>query len=205
MNFTVSCRASGGRLTAEANSAELEEELFADTSAVQEALDHTISSHTVVTVEYLPGLPDLQLEGETRKDKSVILSCSLNDPGHPRASHFVWERDAVELDETSPRLTLPSLGLADEGTYSCMGVNTLGVGLSDSLQIEVSAGPTILAALEEETAAVVRYETSLICQLECSPQCGLEWMVDGQPIDDEEKYKVESVKVEEINQFTGIK
>ena len=38
-------------MTAEANSAELEEELFADTSALQETFDHTISSHTVVTVE----------------------------------------------------------------------------------------------------------------------------------------------------------
>ena len=47
-------------------------------------------------------------------------------------------RDGVELDETSSRLTLPSLGLTDEGTYSCTGVNTLGVGLSDSLQIEVT-------------------------------------------------------------------
>ena len=33
------------------SSDELEEELFADTSANQEALDQTISSHTVVTVE----------------------------------------------------------------------------------------------------------------------------------------------------------
>ena len=47
-------------------------------------------------------------------------------------------RDGVELEETSSRLTLPSLGLTDEGTYSCMGVNTLGVGLSESLQIEVT-------------------------------------------------------------------
>ena len=36
----------------EANSDGLEEELFADTSrTLQEAFDHTISSHTVVTVE----------------------------------------------------------------------------------------------------------------------------------------------------------
>jgi len=159
-------------------------------------------------VEYLPGTPDLQLEGETRKDESVILSCSLNDPGHPRASHFVWERDGVELDETSSSLTLPSLGLTDEGTYSCMGVNTLGVGLSDSLQIEVTAGPTILNALDEETSAVVGYETSLTCQLECSPRCGLEWLVDGQLVDEEEKYTVEEEIVEEEeekNQFTGVK
>lgn len=44
----------------------------------------------------------------------------------------------MELDETSSSLALTSLGLRDKGTYSCMGVNTLGVGLSDSLQIEVT-------------------------------------------------------------------
>ena len=42
---------SEGRLALEGSSDELEEDLFADTSAIQEALDHTISSHTVVTVE----------------------------------------------------------------------------------------------------------------------------------------------------------
>ena len=44
---------SGGKLAVEleASSDELEEELFADTSAIQEALDHSISSYTVVTVE----------------------------------------------------------------------------------------------------------------------------------------------------------
>ena len=44
---------SGGKLAEEleAGSDELEEELFADTSAIQEALDYAISSYTVVTVE----------------------------------------------------------------------------------------------------------------------------------------------------------
>ena len=69
------------------------------------------------------------------------------------------------------------------------------------------AGPTMLKALEEETAAVVGYETSLTCQMECSPLCGLEWLVDGQLVDDE-KYTVEEEIVQEekeINQFTGVK
>ena len=44
--------ADTSKFTVGANSAELEEQLFADTSdALQEAFDHTISSHTVVTVE----------------------------------------------------------------------------------------------------------------------------------------------------------
>ena len=71
------------------------------------------------------------------------------------------------------------------------------------------AGPTMLDTLEEETVAVVGYETSLTCQLECSPLCGLEWLVDGQLVgEEEEKYTVEEEIVEEeeeINQFTGVK
>ena len=71
------------------------------------------------------------------------------------------------------------------------------------------AGPTTLNALEEETVAVVGSETSLTCQLECSPLCGLEWLVDGQLVGEEkEKYTVVEEIVEEeeaINQFTGVK
>ena len=44
-------RVSEGRLAVEASSDKFKEDLFAETSAIQDALDHTISSHTVVTVE----------------------------------------------------------------------------------------------------------------------------------------------------------
>jgi len=44
----------------------MEEELFNDTLAYKDCI---ISSQTVVTVEYPPGAPDLQLKGETKKKK----------------------------------------------------------------------------------------------------------------------------------------
>ena len=47
-------------------------------------------------------------------------------------------RDEEELDETTSSLTLSSLELVDEGTFSCMGVNTIGHGMSDSLDVDVS-------------------------------------------------------------------
>ena len=56
----------------------------------------------------------------------------------------------MELDETSSSLTLPSLGLTDNGIYSCMGVNTLGDGLSDSLQIEVTGESVLLSTLPHD-------------------------------------------------------
>ena len=55
---------------------------------------------------------------------------------------------------------------------------------------------------------VVGSETRLTCQFECSPLCRLEWLVDGQLVDEEETYSVEEEIVEEekeINQFTGVK
>ena len=47
-------------------------------------------------------------------------------------------RDEEELDETTSSLTLSSLELVDKGTYSCMGVNTIGHGMSDSLDVDVT-------------------------------------------------------------------
>ena len=70
------------------------------------------------------------------------------------------------------------------------------------------AGPTLLDALEEETGVVVGSETRLTCQLECSPLCRLEWLVDGQLVVEEETHSVEEeiVKEEkEMNRFTGVK
>ena len=47
-------------------------------------------------------------------------------------------RDEEELDETTSSLTLSSLELVDKGTFSCMGVNTIGHGMFDSLDIDVT-------------------------------------------------------------------
>ena len=42
------------------------------------------------------------------------------------------------MDETTSSLTLSSLELVDKGTFSCMGVNTIGLGMPDSLDIDVT-------------------------------------------------------------------
>ena len=51
-------------------------------------------------------------------------------------------RNEKELDETTSSLTLSSLELVDKGTFSCMGVNTVGHGMSDSLDIDVTGEKT---------------------------------------------------------------
>merc|ERR1719187_170267 len=90
-----------------------------------------------------------------------------------------------------------------------MGVNTIGNGMSDSLDIEVTAGPTLLSEFDGSEVVVVGQETRLSCQLECSPLCGLEWLMDGQNVHNKEgKFKVEEEIIEEDkeqNLFSGVK
>ena len=72
-----------------------------------------------------------------------------------------------------------------------------------------AAGPTLLSEFDSSEVVVVGRETRLSCQLECSPLCGLEWLVDGQNVHNEEgKFKVEEEIIEEDkerNLFSGVK
>ena len=47
-------------------------------------------------------------------------------------------RDQKELEEVSSNLTLSELELEHEGSYSCAGVNILGVGQEDVFMLEVA-------------------------------------------------------------------
>ena len=38
----------------------------------------------------LPGEPVLDVEGDMVKGEEVVLTCRLDDRGHPEASEFVW-------------------------------------------------------------------------------------------------------------------
>ena len=81
------------------------DELFIE----RQTIHRTISSYTMVTVECefspeislnkrslhnlasdLPGEPVLEVEGTLVKGEEVVLSCGLEDRGHPEASQFVW-------------------------------------------------------------------------------------------------------------------
>ena len=47
-------------------------------------------------------------------------------------------RGLEELDETSSNLTLASLGVADQGNYSCAGRNFISAGQPDILVLEIT-------------------------------------------------------------------
>ena len=40
----------------------------------------------------LPGFPEILPSEPALKDGKIELLCSLEDPGHPLSSHFVWKK-----------------------------------------------------------------------------------------------------------------
>ena len=47
------------------------------------------------------------------------------------------DRDGEDVEETSANLFIPSLGLEEEGSYSCAGVNYLGIGDFATIDMDV--------------------------------------------------------------------
>ena len=83
------------------------------------------------------------------------------------------------MEETSSILNLTQLGLADEGNYSCVGVNSQGEGQTDNILLEVtgcypyenffapsiSAPPRFLQSLPEMTTLVEGEDVEFLCQV----------------------------------------
>ena len=97
-------------------------------------------------------------------------------------------------------LNLTSLGAASQGNYTCAGVNYLGVGESASVFLEITgeekktshflfvqfplpAPPHLIDGPSEFTGVVLGEEASITCHVECSPLCGIQWLVDGELLD----------------------
>jgi len=165
-------------------------------------------------VQYPPDVAEVVLEDEPVKGEEVQLSCFLEDPGNPLATEFLWKKNGEELEETSSNLTVASLVVADNGNYSCAGRNPIGIGESDLIFLDIAAPPHMLEGLSEETVVVSGNEVALTCHLECSPDCALEWLIDGIPLEDGfvmEEDEVEHNISEEVmeedvesNQFSSI-
>ena len=51
-----------------------------------------------------------------------------------------------------------------------------------------AAPPAFLVELPEQTVVELGGEISFVCHVECSPICGLEWLVDGKPVEEEQGF-----------------
>jgi len=145
-----------------------------------------VFSTTTVSVHYLPGASELVIEdgSDLVKGNNALLECLLEDLGKPEVTEYHWTKDGEELEEVSSMLNLTSLGVASQGNYTCAGVNHLGAGQPQSLFLDITAPPHLIEGPSDFTGVVVGEETSLKCHVECSPLCGIEWLVDGELVDE---------------------
>ena len=51
-----------------------------------------------------------------------------------------------------------------------------------------AAPPAFLVELPEQTLVELEGEISFVCHVECSPICGLQWLVDGEPVEEEQGF-----------------
>ena len=54
------------------------------------------------------------------------------------------------------------------------------------LNVNNAAPPAFLVDLPEKTTVGLGGEISFVCHVECSPLCGLEWLVDGKSVEGEQ-------------------
>ena len=62
------------------------------------------------------------------------------------------------MEETSANLFIPSLGLEEEGSYSCAGVNYLGIGDFATIDMDV-IGEILLSLMIQIPLLFQHYQT----------------------------------------------
>lgn len=122
------------------------------------------------------------------KRKAMILSCSVEDYGNPKASRFQWMRGGENVrDIVTAEWTIDPVTLQSRNNFSCFAFNDGGKGESSTIQVDVQAPPTFISKLHPKTEFYSEPNVSLSCRVECVPQCSISWFRDDQEISSSEK------------------
>jgi len=162
-----------------------------------------------LNILYPPGQAVITQEDTAYKGNSVSMLCQLEDQGNPSTTAYIWKRGEEPLLETSSTLTLDNLAVESQGNISCVGINEIGAGEDDSLQLDVLAPPTFIKTLPDKATFVSHDpDISLQCQVECVPLCNIQWMKNDEIISlDDHRYTIEEEIIpeeREKNQFQSI-
>ncbi|XP_064471692.1 hemicentin-2-like isoform X1 [Ornithodoros turicata] len=119
------------------------------------------------------------------KGEPTSLSCVVDDPGLPPATHYRWEfQGNVSNTQTDSIFTTEPTSLSSRGNYSCAAVNDVGAGPSGEYELRVQAPPDFIEPLPIETGALQNAsDVSLSCRVECEPTCVIDWLRAGELID----------------------
>ncbi|XP_063835254.1 uncharacterized protein LOC135084408 isoform X2 [Ostrinia nubilalis] len=158
------------------------------------------SSKTELVVNYPPGPAKLTYSPwRVVKGKSLVLSCSIKEKGRPEVHRFRWHRGGRPVpDIVSQNWTIDPVTLDHRTTFSCRGSNAGGEGELASVAIDVLAPPSFKYAMNHYSGALYKSQNiSLSCTVECAPLCSVQWLKDGQVIDEKnDRYYVVTRKIE---------
>ncbi|XP_059047752.1 hemicentin-1 isoform X2 [Achroia grisella] len=158
------------------------------------------SEKTELVVNYPPGPAKLTYSPwRVVKGKSLVLSCSIKEKGRPESHRFRWHRGGrVVSDIVSQNWTIDPVTLDHRTSFSCRGINAGGEGEPATTSIDVLAPPSFKYAMNHYSGALYKSQNiSLSCTVECAPLCSVQWLKDGQVIDEKnERYYVVTRKIE---------
>ncbi|XP_075164374.1 neuromusculin isoform X2 [Haematobia irritans] len=118
------------------------------------------------------------------KKKSVVFSCSVDDPGYPETNSFRWLRGGRASSSDTKDYTIEPVGLDSRTNYSCYAQNAGGKGAMATVNLEVHAPPFFIKNLPPYTGMLhTSRNANLTCRIECVPRCEISWQKDGVPIE----------------------
>ncbi|CAG9790130.1 unnamed protein product [Diatraea saccharalis] len=158
------------------------------------------SNKTELVVNYPPGPAKLTYSPwRVVKGKSLVLSCSIQEKGRPEVHRFRWHRGGrVVPDIVSQNWTIDPVTLDHRTTFTCRGTNAGGEGQPATIALDVLAPPSFKYAMNHYSGALYKSQNiSLSCTVECAPLCSVQWLKDGQVIDEKnERYYIINRKIE---------
>ncbi|XP_012280549.1 hemicentin-1 isoform X2 [Orussus abietinus] len=157
-----------------------------------------VSANTSVVVHYKPGPASISYEPKQVIKKGPLnITCSVEDPGRPKATGYKWFRGLHRLpDENNALLRIESVNLEEEANFTCMAYNEAGDGDPVTTFIDVSAAPAFIKKLSTYQGYVYNApNVSIECWVECAPICNITWLKDNVPINfaRTDKYYVSNV------------
>ncbi|RVE40905.1 hypothetical protein evm_014445 [Chilo suppressalis] len=106
---------------------------------------------------------------------------------------FRWHRGGrLVPDIVSQNWTIDPVTLDHRTNFTCRGSSAGGEGEPATVEIDVLAPPSFKYAMNHYSGALYKSQNiSLSCTVECAPLCSVQWLKDGQVIDEKNDYKYE--------------
>ena len=72
------------------------------------------------------------------KGQAITLTCSVEEPGRPEASEYIWKRGGHVVNHVNSfNWTIDPVTLETEANISCVAKNDVGQGNPDFINIQV--------------------------------------------------------------------